>query len=163
MPWTRRTITPHWPARDLTIVVETSRIADARDLATDPVWQSAPLTEAGRAAVLRPAGGVCGPALLRGWRVRTPGTVEHCALVLRLDDHFLHGALVSARPERVAMEYTDRMLVVTPDLVVGVRGADEGSAFGHVGDILVGTYRRRTRRRRVEAEDLDALAALAPG
>lgn len=138
------------------------RIVGAGDLAADPIWRLAPLTRMGRAAILRPAGDRIGPALLRGWRVRRLGSTEHCALVLRLGDHLLHGALVSVTPEKVSMEYNDRMLVVTPEIIVGVRGADESGAFGALGDILVGTHRRRRARRRVPADDMDALADLVP-
>lgn len=163
MAWTRRTVTPLRPAQDRNIVVETSRVFGIDDLATDPVWQLAPLTRAGRAAILRPAGERIEAALLRGWRVRRLGAVEHCALVLRLGDHLLHGGLVSAAPQRVALEYRHKGLVVTPELVAGVWGADEDSAFGTLGDILVGTHPRRRARRRVRADDLDALVGLAPG
>ncbi|GJE74964.1 hypothetical protein [Methylorubrum suomiense] len=171
MPWTRRRIEPLRPpvgpngyTYNPNLVVQTSRVADARDFATDPIWQVASLTKEGRAAVLRPAGGICGPALLRGWRVRKLGAAEHCALVLRVD-HFLNGGLVSVSPEWVAMEYNDRMLVVTPELVVGVRGAYEDVAFGALGDIFVGTHPRKRRRirHRGRADDLEALAGLAPG
>lgn len=165
MPWTRRTVTPLRPAQDRNIVVETSRVVDAEELAEDPVWKLAPLTKGGRAAILRPAGDRIEAAMLRGWRVRRLGAVEHCALVLRLGDHLLHGGLVSAAPQRVALEYRHKGVVVTPELVAGVWGADEYSAFGTLGDILVGTHPRprRRARRRVRADDLDALVGLAPG
>ncbi|MEN3209480.1 hypothetical protein PUR23_05420 [Methylorubrum populi] len=167
MTWTRRTVTPHHlpfgpdgRTYDPGLVVETSRIDDAQELAEDRIWKGAPLTRAGRFAVLRPSYGDAGPALLHGWRVRRVGSAEHAALVLRLDQHFLNGRVASAAPERVALRHTDRLLVVTPDLVVGVNGADEDRAFGHLADVMLGTRQLRRRRPRVTRAPADDVAAL---
>lgn len=168
MPYRDRAITPrflplHWETGrtyDPGLRVETERFVDRLKLATSPIWQQAPLTKRGREAVLRPAGAVLPSALIAGWRVRRLGEKEPFALVLRLKNHFMHGSLISASPERMHMDFMDRCLVLTSDQVIAVHGSDETWALSQLGDVMVGTYPRPRRRARplpLPAEDAEAL------
>lgn len=164
--WINRRIMPHHPkfnSSEPTIVIQTERFSSRLNLEVEPIWQNASISKSGRRAILRPAGDVITlPAFLWGWRVRRPGG-DVAALVLRLGDHLMRGRLVSVSPQHVALEYTDRMLVVTPEVVVAVRGAYEDRAFGYVGDILERTYAMPpVRRRDLPEGDLEILSALAP-
>lgn len=173
-PETRRTIDPG-------LTVESLRFADPMTLHTPPLWQEASLTKGGRNAVLRqvPVEGTdefeFRRAFEQGWLVRNPqvaapfelatkfkgNTDEPFAIVLKLEEHYLHGRLVSATPERQRMEHQDRCLVVTRDLVISVRGADPDRAFSHLADVLVGTRRAPRRRARpLPVGDAEALSWL---
>jgi hypothetical protein len=178
-PETRRTADPG-------LTVESLRFEDPLILHTHTLWQEASLTQAGRNAVLRqvPIKGTdtftFEGAFTEGWLVRNPSVQapfelaakfkaspdKPFAIVLKLGEHYLHGRLVSATPERQRMEHTDRLLVVMRDLVISVRGADPDRAFSHLADVLAGT--RRAPRRRVrplpegDAEALGWLQAEPP-
>lgn len=160
MTWRPRKITPwHLPigadhrTYDPEIVVETSLFRDGLDLKTSPVWQMAPLTKLARTEI---------PALVgRGWRVRWEGEADAFAVVIWVTLHLIGGRVVSAGPERAALYCADRLLVVMPNLVVTVRGAEPRHAFMHLADILAGT-RPAPRRRapQIPSGDLEALDAL---
>lgn len=160
MTWRPRSITP-WRmpvgadgrTYDPGLVVETFLFRDEISLTTSPVWQIAPLTRLARAEI---------PGLIgRGWHVRWEGEADAFAIVLWVVAHSIGGRVVSPAPERAALQYSDRFLVVMPRLVITVRGSDPRHAFMHLADILAGT--RPVRRRRapqIPPGDLDALDAL---
>ncbi|SFM84821.1 hypothetical protein [Methylobacterium pseudosasicola] len=161
MTWRPRSITP-WHMRvgadgrtyDPGLIVECELFRDGLDLTTSPVWQIAPLTRLARAEI---------PALVgRGWHVRRVGETEPCAVVIWVMLHLFGGRLVSAAPQRAALNCSNRLLVVTPELIVAVRGAEPRHAFMHVADIVAGT-RPNPRRRapQIPPGDLEALDALA--
>lgn len=160
MTWRPRSITP-WRmpvgptgrTYDPGLVVECELFRDGLDLATKPVWQIAPLTRLARVEIPRFVG--------RGWHVRWEGEAEPFAIVLWVVAHSIGGRLVSASPERAALHYSDRLLVVMPNLVVPIRGAEPRTAFMTLADILSDT-RPVPRRRapKIPSGDLDALDAL---
>ena len=169
MPYIERPITPRFPpinpetgiTYDPGLKVQTERFVDRLELLTSSIWQQAPLTKRGREAVLRPKGAVLPSALVAGWRVRRLGEIEPFALVLRLKNHFMHGSLISASPERMHMDFMDRCLVVTPTQVIAVHGSDETWALAQLGDVMVGTYPSPRRRARpLPVEDAEALSWL---
>lgn len=169
MRWFPRSVMPKRPPfvvagaepADLRVAMEARHFEDGLTLSASPIWQVAPLTKAGRAAILRTAGETVRACLVEGWHVRRPGEKDASALVLKLTEHFMHGRLVSAAPERAALRYTDRLLVVTPRLVFSVQGSDPGQAFGRLADFYIGTRRAPRRRARPLPEgDAEALGWL---
>lgn len=137
------------------LIVETHRLDGALALVTSGVWQTAPLTGAGRAYVP--------PRVDLAWEVRRSGGSEASALVLKLAAHGGLRGLVSAAPERATLGRRDRLVVVMVDLVMAVRGAEERLAFGYLADALLGTRPvRRSRPAAESREDLAALSSLVP-
>jgi hypothetical protein len=168
MRWIERKILPQFPpvnpetglTHDPDLRVLSLRFTDAGILQTSPLWQTARLTKGARQLILNEDEGrrVTGGSFAEGWLVRRLEEREPCAIVLKLSDHYMRNLLVSAAPERTRLNRRDRLIVLTADLVIAVRGADESRAFGNLGDVLVGTRRGPRRRAKpVPAEDIEAL------
>ena len=158
MPWRRKSITPNFlPFKDgLThdpgLVVEIEPI-DA--LCDSPIWRDALMTKVARLHVP--------PFVREAWHVRRLGTTDPFAIVVQLVKHPLNRRVLSRRPEQAMIARTKRLLVVLPELLLTVHGAEVRRAYSLLADLMLGTRQRprlRVRPSTAPAVDIAAIALL---